>query len=101
GHGMDNDLAGSRVLGPLPGSGMRDEGCAGEQAVQVVVRSRDVSFGEQDERPLGLGDDGDGGLERLAVHAPTVDAERAAAIGEPALESATFEEYVPARHRVK
>lgn len=94
--GVDDDPA---VFLLLRG-GAGDEGGAVHEFGEAVVGTGDDSFGEDDERVAGFGEEVGGAFERLAVEAFAVDAEAADAREEEALE-AVHHENVPARDDVE
>ena len=97
-HRVQHDLA-QRLLRPLLRRVPRDERRAIHQVIEMVVRSRDHAFREQDEGALRLHQNPDRTLQGLAIHAFAVHAEDADVLQQPPLEAALHEE-MPARHDV-
>src|SRR5947208_564491 len=77
GDGVHDDLARRKLLFPLFGSRAGDERDAVEERVQMIGRAAGGSFGKDDQRALGVGQEFDRDVDGLPINAFAIDAETA------------------------
>ena len=98
--GWTTTLPGGVCLAAFLRRGAGDKGHAVEQGLQPVGRAAGRPFGKNHQRPLGLGQELDGHVDRLPIDALAIDAEAAHRPDRPAVQLAV-QEQVPARHDVE